>query len=248
MLPVLRVTALAAAALLGQSLAAASAATIVIPQRGFPSPDTAITHMAQGVAAGDASTAIESFAIDDAAEGFDFDRYVTRLLSIDPQTPSPSNAALYRELNRATLLGRAAAQLKNFAYGFLTRSPVDSQVLVVRSGTTAATFRKSVDPKKLAGLSVVQVAAVPAPRATDPLYTKNLRAQAAVWGADEAAERAVLYRVGGKTYMGGATFLRYGKSWHIQSLASALFNTVATGRVQPMSQAAFRAAVASAGG
>ena len=190
--PVLRVTAIAAAALLGPSLAAASAAQIVIPQRGFPSPDTAITHMAQGVAAGDASTAIDAFAIDDAAEGFDFDRYVRRLLSIDPQTPSPSTSALYRELNRATLLGRAAGQLKNFAYGFLTRSPVDSQAIVLRSGASPARFRTSVDPKKLAGLTVVQVAPVPAPRVKDPLYTRTLRDQAAFWGADEASSgRAV---------------------------------------------------------
>jgi hypothetical protein len=233
--PVLRVTAIAAAALLGPSLAAASAASVVIPQRGFPSPDAAIAHMARGVAAGDASAAIDAFAIDDAAAGFDFDRYVRRLVAIDPQTPSPSDSALYRELNRAMLLGRAATQLRSFAYGFLTRSP-------------PATFRRSVDPRKLAGLRVLQVAPVPAPRAKDPAYLRTLRDQAAVWGADEVAERAVLYRLGRATYMGGATFLRYGRTWHIQSLASALFGTAPTGRAQPTSPAAFRAAVAGAGG
>lgn len=246
--PVLRVTAIAAAALLGPSLAAASAASVVIPQRGFPSPDAAIAHMARGVAAGDASAAIDAFAIDDAAAGFDFDRYVRRLVAIDPQTPSPSDSALYRELNRAMLLGRAATQLRSFAYGFLTRSPVDSQPVVLRSGASPATFRRSVDPRKLAGLRVLQVAPVPAPRAKDPAYLRTLRDQAAVWGADEVAERAVLYRLGRATYMGGATFLRYGRTWHIQSLASALFGTAPTGRAQPTSPAAFRAAVAGAGG
>jgi hypothetical protein len=48
--------------------------------------------------------------------------------------------------------------------------------------------------------------------------------------------------------MGGVTLLRYGKAWRIQSLSSGIFNTTVTGRVEPTSQAAFRAKVTSAGG
>ena len=235
----------AVVALAGPSLA--TAATVVVPQRDYPTPEAAIRQVAKGLATDDADASIQAFAIDRAAAGFDFDRYVNRLQAIDPLALSPSSSPLYRELNRMTLLGRAASQLKITAYSLLTRQAVDSSPIIVRSPGEAAAFRASVDPRKLAGLRVVRIAPVPSRLAGDARYRRTLRESAAVYGAAEATERAVLYGVNGKTYFGGATLLRYGRGWHVQTLSSAIYGTPSSGRVEPMTPAEFRAKVSGTG-
>jgi hypothetical protein len=237
-----RLVAWGAAIALGMP-SVAGAATVTIPHRDFASPEAAVSAFAHALAANDPGRALATFAIDREAQGFDFDRYVNRLQTIDLQTPIPSDTPLGRELGRLELAGRAADQVKNAWYSLLSSKPNENGPLIVAGPSQTTAFHAAIRPGKLAGLRIAQIASVPAGLEKNPDYQRTLQSEAQAWGADEVTARAVLYRLGARTYMGGAMLIRYGRSWGIQTLSAPIFDTPGSGRLQPTSAAAFRAKV-----
>ncbi len=72
-------------------------------------------------------------------------------------------------------------------------------------------------------------------------YKRNCEATCTTYGADEYAERVVLYDLNGTYFYGGFTLLRFGDSWKLISLSSPMGSESAYGTPQKITMADYEA-------
>jgi hypothetical protein len=219
------------------------------PEKDFATPQAALEHVTQSLAANDVAAALQAFAINAQAEKRDFTAMSERLGVIQMfQSPSPSEYPMYVELNRLTFVSRYASQIKLFTYSLLLQTtetfedfdpyltlPIQSEPDLVRE------FVRVSDPEKLRGLSIDKLFRI---TATSEKMLENWQAQARPVGANEITEFVVLYRLGNNVYFGGARMLRYGESWKLDGLNSVVAGTEAGGNAVLTTQEDFEVLVA----
>jgi hypothetical protein len=210
------------------------------PEKNFETPEAAINHFVSRLADNDLAGAFEACAVNEG-DRFDFKAMTTRLNAIALYTTlAPSQSPVLAQVNRITLLARLANQVKFMVYSLLTDVPIDGTVIPNPDEQMLDSFVKNADSRKLAGLAVVKIR-LPA---SEELYNserakKMFVAQALPYGADDTAERLVLYKLHGYYYAGGVHLFKYGKYWRIDSLSSALANTSALGNVTRITEEQF---------
>jgi hypothetical protein len=214
--------------------------TFMFPEKNFETPEAAINHFITRLAADDLAGAFEACAVNEG-DRFDFKAMAKRLNAIALYASlAPSQSPLLGQVNRITMLYRLANQVKFMIYSLLTDIPIDGRTIANPDEQMLDSFVKNADSRNLAGLTVVKIR-LPA---SEEIYNserakKVFVEQARPYGADDTAERLVLYRLNGRLYAGGIHLLRYGRYWRIDSLNSAFANTSVLGNVGSITEEQF---------
>jgi hypothetical protein len=206
--------------------------TFEFPEKNFETPEAAINHFVSRLAANDLAGAFEACAVNEA-DRFDFKAMAQRLNAIALYTSlAPSQSPLLGQVNRITMLYRLANQVKFMIYSLLTDIPIDGKMIMNPDEQMLDSFIKNADSRKLAGLTVVKIRLPISEEIYNSERAKKVFVeQARLYGADDSAERVVLYRLNGSLFGGGVHLLRYGKYWRIDSLNSSLAGIPVLGNV-----------------
>lgn len=207
-------------------------------ERGFASPEAAMRYLADRVAMGDMAGAGEAFATARMVDGYSFEDYVGSVGAVTPGTWLPSDT--YRAMDLGLRRDRVSRDLRTFAWQLMAPSRDAWMFTEVGAGPAVAELRADLDPADLAGLSLVQVAVVPAPAV--PAHVPN-----PLCGADERQQAAVLYATPTGTVMGAASFLRYGGRWYVEDLGASSLNLWG-GELTPVTEQEYADKVAALGG
>src|SRR5690606_13082527 len=147
---------------------------------------------------------------------------------------APTEYPMFGEMNRYQQAAQILAQVRNLTYGLLSDETIDGRIIAPVDEAQIAAFVASVDPSRLAGLTVLDVR-LPEPEAvTDERFVEIMARSAASYGADEMTERLALVEFEGETWGVGFTLIRYGDTWRVSSQQSVLGNTTAFGTAEPM--------------
>lgn len=197
---------------------------------GFATPEEAIGHFCQGLAAQDFQGALEACAISEQAEGFDFPGWVDRMKAHVPlANPAPATSGLYKELNEAAIAGSFAGQIKMLLYSFFVTAGLEGSSVAPADRAYALEFQEAVAAEQLAGLRLLRVDPPKKAVLESEKNRENFARMAEIYGAQEMTERIVLYELGGRTFLGGFGLYRYGSGWKICRLHSSLAGLSPTG-------------------
>jgi hypothetical protein len=215
------------------------------PEKEFATPEAALQHFAESIAKNDVRAALQAFAINQQAAAFDFTAMSERLGVIHPiQTLSPAEYPMYIDLNRLALISRYGGQLKFFVYSFYATEPLGETTRIQDEPERISAFIESVNPEQLANLKINTVIRI---IANSEKLLDIGQQQAKPVGADEVTELVVLYELDGGYYLGGARLLRYGESWKLDGLSSALAGMPALGTVTKTTQGDFETFISELG-
>lgn len=217
-------------------------------ERGFSSPEAAVTYLADRVAEGDLGGAFEAFAVESAAAGYSFEAEADRLGVITPMSWLPDDSPGYQALNTELRRGEVANQLRELVRSVAAPDMELEFTIDLRGTTTASEVAAALATDRLAGFRVVRVDVLEPtmrPGADPDRNPFELTAQA--FGADELVEVAVLYETRGGLVVGGAQVVRYGGDWYLRTLSSALIGTSLV-ELSPTSEAEYAGLVASING
>jgi hypothetical protein len=207
-------------------------------------PEAAVTHYIEGLAANDADQILAACAVAETASGFDFAAQIERLRAYVPVgSMAPAQHLFYTDINEAEQSWQCLRGARSLAYSLLSTEDLVSQPLYDLDATRVAQIQRDLDPARLAELQLLAIA-LPGPElmATER-YKTNAAAQAAIYGADELTERVALLSFNGATYLAGFQFMRFGSTWKISRPSSAIAGTSALGNATPISPADFDALV-----
>lgn len=206
-------------------------------EKSFASPEAAINAFVSSIANNDFATAAQTFAINESAQKFDFAAYANYMKVIMPFTMlAPSEYALYVDMNKISSLGDLTRQTKAFIYSFFETKGMDGSPITPVSQDDVAQFVKAVDPSALKALTVTKIE-IPSPDAyNSAINLANFKRMASYYGADDMAERVVLYNLNGQNFEGGFRLLKYGSDWKIFGLNSTLAGQPATGIVTKVAE------------
>lgn len=214
-------------------------------ERTFATPEEAVGYFADRVAAGDLGAALEAFALAPAVDGYSFEAEGEYVGAMTPATWLPASSEGYRAVDADLRRGDAASQVRSFVRAIAAPDLEDGVTIVLDDRETAADIAAALAPERLSGLEVVSVDPLQAPLREgadrDPFV-----ARAAVYGADELAEVAILYETSEGLAHSGATLLRYGDRWSLWSLSSALVGAM-RGELVPTSEPEYADLVARFG-
>jgi hypothetical protein len=229
------------AALAGTS-ATALAQTSPAPSTttGGATPEDAVSAYVSALAAGDVDGILAASAVDEMADGFDFEAYTERLQALALMTSmAPAEYPMFRTVNRYQQAGMILGQVRSLVYQLLSDERIDGAVIAPVDAERIAAFVAAVDPSQLAGLSIVDVGLPEPDVLSSQRYIETVKGLAAAYGADEMTERLALIDLGGETYGLGFTLLRYGDDWLVSSQSSPIGGTSSLGTAEPMTQAEF---------
>ena len=207
----------------------------------FKTPEAAIEHFVAAIAANNYAKAMQASAYGPLAEGYNFEAMANRLKMVMPaNNMAPNDGGFYTELNRTMEAGNFSRQMQMFCYSFLSDENL-MMALPMEKPSDAQAFAGTIDAKKLVGLKLLAIA-LPGEMIETAMARQNLAAQATVYGASERTERVTLYELGGETFLGGFSLLRYGGNWYIHTLTSNFAGTPALGTVTPITTTEFQSA------
>jgi hypothetical protein len=212
----------------------------LFPEKNFETPEAAINHFVVRLAANDLPGAFEACAVNEG-DKFDFKAMTERLDAIVLYGMlSPSQSPVLAQVNRIAILSRLANQVKFMLYSMLTDISFDGRIIPDPDEQMVDSFIKDADSRKLAGLTVEKIR-LPAPAKiyNSERAKKSFMKSARCYGADDAAERLVLYRLNDAYFAGGIHLLKYGKYWRIDSLSSAYAGMPAMGNVKRITREQF---------
>lgn len=185
----------------------------------FNTPEAAIKYFMDCLKRNDFTGATTAFAIQEIPDHLDYDAWADRLKIV--YTSQSFLPRQYRDLNRAMLVGQAAACYRSALLGVFGMDWQSVQVKADDSGTAA--FIEGINPDKLAGLNygAIEESAL-MDGDLQKKYTQNMAAQAKVYGADECRAYRVLAGLKGSFNVccEPMLVLNYGGNWKI---ASGLF-------------------------
>ena len=192
----------------------------------FKSPEDTINAYMQGIAENNIQKILQTLAIDEMSEHFDFELYTERVGIFIPTTSlAPSEYPLYVESNKRQLSADMLHQMNFLAYSLLSSEPVGEGTAIQIDPERTRNFVEAVDPGRLSSLDIQRID--PANKLvmeTTP-YLESAAALARIFGADESTERVALLLFEENYYYAGFTLLRYGETWKISRQASAIADT-----------------------
>jgi hypothetical protein len=175
---------------------------------------------------------MDACAIDEAAEGFDFEGTVNRVKVLLPLTmPAPSQYGFFRDCNRAAQAGTMANQAKMFVYSLLSSCKLSADPVYELTDEELKDLMISLDPVNVEALKTLRID-IPMPDIMgSDMNIENFTKMANLRGAEEATERIALFEFGGEYYLGGFQLMRYDTGWKITGLFSNLAGTSPLGTV-----------------
>jgi hypothetical protein len=199
-----------------------------VEERSFSSPEEAIKAFYASLSAGDLYGALQTCAVNEYGDRFDFNAYTKWLQAITWMDGlSPSKTPFFGELNKVNQLRKLCNQIRFLCYSVLTPERDFERTLAMPSDDRVAAFVNALSQQALAGIKLAKIGKLPA--TSDSRYKERANASAAPFGANEATERTILLRVGKGYFMTGVTLYRYGSSWRISALTSPLQGTSGLG-------------------
>jgi hypothetical protein len=228
------------------TLAAALIGLVLLPgvvsaqsQAPASTPEAAVRTYLAAVAANDVDAILAATAVEEMAADFDFAASAERIRSLNLAfSLAPTEYPMFGDMNRYQQAAQILAQVRNLTYGLLSDETVDGRVILADEAQIAA-FVASVDPRRLAGLTVLDVRLPEPEAANDERFLDIMAGIAATYGADEMTERLALVELDGTTWGVGFTLIRYGDAWRVSSQQSVLGNTTAFGTAEPMTRAEY---------
>jgi hypothetical protein len=203
-----------------------------ISEKNFETPEAAIRHFTERLAANDLMGAFEACAINEA-DKFDFiaySRWINAMLLI--QSDAPSQSPVFAQINCVKKMSFLAQQVKIMMYSILTDEKIDGKTIFQPGDDRIEQFAKNADSRRLAGLKVVKIEL---PISAEILNSERARTyalrEAKIYGADDMTEKIVVYQLGPNYFVGGMHLLKYGKYWRIVSLNSTYANMSVVGNV-----------------
>jgi hypothetical protein len=215
-------------------------------ERGFATPEEAVTYVAERLAAGDAAGASQAFAVRPMVDGYSFEAEVEQLRATSYQTWLPPSSSSYDEINEGLRRGAIAEQLSSMVHSILTPDRYQSVTVALSDDLTAADLVDELSPADLSELSVVRVDLLDREESG---YQDPLDQTANRFGAEDLQEAAVLYDTAAGLTMGGAFLMSYEGRWYVWRLNSPLLGLgTRNGEIEPTSEKGYRDAVAQATG
>jgi hypothetical protein len=228
-------TAVTTVMLLSNATAVSAAGDpFLFPEKNFETPEAAIQHFVERLAANDLSGALEACAINEG-DRFDFAYNAKRIGALFLlNTEMPVNSPMAGQINRIKRLNYLTQQIRFMMTSITTDVKIDGSVQGINpTDEQIVAFVNSSDFRKLAGLAIVKITP---PTSGDILESERAiegnRAQARTYKGDDTIEKVVLYKLGKEYFWGGFHLFRFGKYWRIDSLVSYFANTPSLGVVQ----------------
>ena len=198
---------------------------------GTASAEDAVTAYMNAMAAGDLDQMVGTFAVETYVDNFDFDVYLARIRAYSPfvapllvPPATPFTRALDVEQRQGAVVGQIARQYLGLAVPDLDLTqtvnlPDDSSVGDLSTALTTAVT--DVDLSGVGSFTFVPLADVDAAAATNYASEQNranLDAYRASVGADEVTDVVVRFEVGGQSFLGFFSALRYGDAWWLDQI------------------------------
>jgi ABC-type sugar transport system substrate-binding protein len=206
------------------------------PRKTFTTPEAAIQYFIDCVKAGDYEGAMAACAVDEIAEGYDYEALVERLQAMMLSIPYlPAEYELYGAYNESSFETQILRQLAYMAMsvtlpdeysGLLDGLPLYGESL--DSGDVV----EDMNPEDFFEIEIVDIGQNE--RADGDAYLDSMEKQAKIYGAEDMTAYDVLYDIGGDYYAGGITLLQYEDGWRILSLSDVLLNQPVTGALIPL--------------
>ena len=198
------------------------------------SPENIVGSFYEKLEEKDMEGALACFSSEEAAEHFDYEKYVDFYDSEDQDTLLPAQDDKIQLVNQRKLEGRAADQIASTLRVIGLGEDVGEQSAQGVSpwqtlGVELEDYIESVDSGSLKGLIVERVELAVQEKQNQDETQEKLNEEAGVYGADERREYAALFTVGETSYIQGFTLDRYGEDWKIYSLTSELAGTSSYG-------------------
>ncbi len=211
----------------------------------FKTPEDAVTDYFDGVEQNDLQKILQSCAIDEMGEKFQFDLFTERLGALQPSSSlSPTNSPLFIEINKAQLTAQILNRVKIFSYSLLSGQTIDDSTGVIPMDAASTTnFIKNVDLSRLSGIKLEKIGLPNKTLMESASYIKNASENAHIYGADESTERVALFSFEQGYYYLGFTLLRYGNSWKISAQTSPLAGTSVLGSPKTTTPADFESLI-----
>lgn len=211
-----------------------------VPSPAFATPEDAFRHFFGALGRGDLDGALEAVAIDEHVRDFDFEGLASRIQALVPGSMLPGDYELYRRLNLFRRLDEIGTDLQFFVYSLLRPDLDHRRPTILQDPDFFSSFVRSVDPGRLAALSLVDLM-IPSPELFfSERNQENMQRTAGIYGADDMEEYVLLFEFEGRLVAGAATVFRYGEGWKIGGL-QGLISGLWPGELVPMeSRAGFR--------
>jgi len=187
---------------------------LAAPRPRFATPEAAVKHFVEHLAADDIDGAMQAYQIDDVVAAFDAAARVR----------SDSGAALsdHRIMVGAakiSVMAKFARETRQFVYGLLLAGP-KPHTLTKASDESIQRFIRDVDPARLQAVRIVRVDQ-PKPTAMNSADGVALaKRRAARQAAEDSTERIALFELDGTYYAGGFSLLKSSDTWRISELES----------------------------
>ncbi len=197
----------------------------------FSTPESTITFFIECVKAEDYDCALSACALDEIANGFDYEAMSKWLRILSPTSRYlPSEYGLFAAFNRHSLEYHILWQLSWMALSVVLPPEYGAFLemrILLDSTVDFDNVVADMDPAKMLRLEIVEIGR------SHLLDTERneeyLTQQAQVYGAEAATSKAVLYEIDGEYYVGGVQLLQYDGKWLITTLHDPLINQPSTG-------------------
>jgi hypothetical protein len=190
-------------------------------ERGFGSPEEAVTFLVDRLADGQAGEAAEAFAVGPVVEGYSFEAQAERLRAVTFSTWLPGGSGGYDEINEDVRRGEVAVELRSLIRSVLVPDRDQTTTTPLGDDQTAADLAEELSPEPLSELAVARVDEIDR---SDAAYRETLEKQGAIYDADELRMVGMLLDTAEGQVMGGATLVRYDDEWAVLSLTAPILD------------------------
>jgi len=187
---------------------------LAAPRPRFASPEAAVHHFVEHLAADDIDGAMQAFQIDDIFAAFDAAANVR-----SDHGAALSDHRIMVGAAKISVTAKFARDTRQFVYGLLLAAP-EAYTLTTASDESVQRFIGDVDPARLQAVRIMRIDQ-PAPSAMNSAEGVALaKSRAARQGAEDSTERIALFQLDGMYYAAGFSLLKAGDTWRISDFES----------------------------
>lgn len=197
---------------------------------GNNSPEEVITNFIQAISEKNLENAIQCFAVDEMAEGYNHVEFTERVGCFMPKALLPSNNATYIEMNRISLRNDVRNYILRmylcFILGEEKANDHFNRILLVEDlDCTLEEYANSLDPYNIESIEVISVDYAQREYQKKESVQNDSKERANCYGADEYGEYCALIEQSGEYWILGFDVLNYHGEWLIQKMGTNLTDT-----------------------
>lgn len=185
----------------------------------FDTPEDAIRHFADALAANDADGVFEACAVEETGD-YQFAKAVEDLGAYTFNMSWPGKYPFYQKLNSIKTENEIAGQLKSvfWTLNFPDLSPYDAIGKGMGLVEDTKDFERMLDPKVVSNLKIVEISDYT--KNPKEAVRKNNNRMAGYYNAEEQTERSVLYELDDQYYAGGFTLIQTENGWKVKNMTA----------------------------